>query len=197
VARGDYPAEPLSKSEVSALLAACDATSLTGQRFRALLVVMWRCGLRCSEALALRPVDVDFERGTVRVRFGKGRKARVVGLDDDGLVEVRAWVGARELAGLGAAQWLFCSIVRNSGGRMSARYVRAQTARLAARAGISHRVHPHALRHTCAVELTEEGWPVPDISRQLGHESLNTTQVYVDHLLPVGIVSRARGRSWA
>src|SRR6266487_3719423 len=78
---GDRPPEPLSSAEVRALLAACSPESLTGMRARALLVVLWRAGLRCAEALALRPCDVDFAAGTIRVRFGKGRKARTVGID--------------------------------------------------------------------------------------------------------------------
>lgn len=79
---------------------------------------------------------------------------------------------------------------------MSPRYVRAEVARIAKRAGVLHRVHPHGMRHTHAVELRREGWDIPLISRQLGHASVATTQIYVDHLHPAEVIDRARSRSW-
>jgi integrase/recombinase XerD len=194
---GDRPPEPLAPAEVRSLLAACSPETLTGMRNRALLVVLWRAGLRCAEALALRPCDVDFAAGTLRVRFGKGRKPRTVGTDDEALTVVRAWLGAREAAGV-VSDFLFCNLKRGCTGEpMQPRYVRAEVARIARRAGVAHRVHPHGLRHTHAVELRQEGWDIPLISRQLGHSSIATTAVYVDHLFPAEVVGRARARSWA
>jgi integrase/recombinase XerD len=193
---GDRPPEPLSGSEVRALLAACDAETLTGLRNHALLVVLWRCGLRCAEALALRPSDVDFEAGTVRVRFGKGRQARTVGIDGSALAVLGFWIDARAGAGIGDGA-LFCRLAGQRGAVLSPRYIRATIARLAAKAGIDKHVRPHGLRHTHAVELRREGWPVPEISRQLGHASIATTQIYVDHLYPSEVVDRGRARTWA
>jgi site-specific recombinase XerD len=69
-------AEVLSQAEADALIAACSATSRTGVRNRAPITVLYRAGLRISEALALRPADVDPERGTVRVMDGKGHGRR-------------------------------------------------------------------------------------------------------------------------
>ena len=69
-------------------------------------------------------------------------------------------------------------------------------ARLGRKAGIGHRVHAHGLRHTHAVELRKEGWSVPLISRQLGHASIATTQIYVDHLFPAEVVELAQRREW-
>jgi site-specific recombinase XerD len=158
-----------------------------------LLVVLWRGGLRCSEALDLRPVDVDFGAGTIRVLHGKGDRARTVGVDDQALDAIRYWLEARDTAGITSVN-LFCTI---AGGRLSARYVRAMTARLAVRAGVAHRVHPHAMRHTMAVELAQEGWPVTQIQQQLGHESASTTDIYLRHLYPAEVIARARSRAWA
>jgi site-specific recombinase XerD len=186
------PAEILTAAELGALLAACGSGS-TGLRNRALLVVLWRAGLRCSEALALRPVDVDFSGGCIRVLHGKGDRARTVGVDGQALEVVRAWLGVREALGV-ASPWLFCT---RRGGRVSDRYVRALTARLAQQAGIEHRCHPHGLRHTHAVELRKEGWDVPLISRQLGHSSIATTETYLNHLHPQEVIDRARSRVWA
>jgi site-specific recombinase XerD len=187
-----FPAEPLTGDEVRALLAACGGDRLTDVRNHALLVTLWRAGLRCSEALSLRPVDVDFERGTIRVLHGKGRKARTVGIDDTALAVLAVWIERRPLPAA-ADGALFCT---TAGTPMCTRYVRAMVARLAVKAGIRHRVHPHAMRHTHAVELSREGWPVPLISRQLGHSNVGTTDTYLNHLFPAEVVDRARARSW-
>jgi integrase/recombinase XerD len=191
-----FPAEPLSAGEVRQLLAACDSGTLTGMRDHALLVTLWRAGLRCSEALKLRPSDVDYQRGTIRVLLGKGGKSRTVGADDAALAVLGIWADARAAAGIGDGP-LFCSVQRNPGRPMATRYVRALVARLAVRAGIGHRVHPHSLRHTMAVELAREGWPVPLISRQLGHSNVATTDIYLAGLYPAEVIGRARARTWS
>jgi site-specific recombinase XerD len=188
-----YPAEWLTPAEMRALLAACDGTTLAGMRNRALITVLWRAGLRCSEALDLRPANIDFAAGTVRVLRGKGGKPRTAGIDGQAVEVVRAWLGMRDASGI-TSPYLFCT---RDGGRMHPRYVRAEIGRLAARAGIGHRVHPHALRHTMAVELAREGVPVPYISRQLGHSNIGTTSVYLANLQPAEVIDRMRARAWA
>lgn len=194
---GDRPPEPLAPAEVRALLRACPGDTLTGVRNHALLVVLWRAGLRCAEALALRPSDIDFGAGTIRVRFGKGRRNRCVGIDDSALAVIGLWLDARQAAGV-PGEVLFCTVQKGHVGYpMSPRYVRALVARLAVRARIRHRVHPHGLRHTHASELSREGWPVSFISRQLGHSSSAVTAVYIDHVHPREVIDRARAREWA
>jgi integrase/recombinase XerC len=165
-------------------------------RDHALLVVMWRAGLRCSEALELRPSDINFEAGTIRILYGKGRRARTVGIDDAALAAVSVWIDARSAAGIIDGP-LFCRLHVRPGAPLSTRYVRQQMTRLAVKAGVRHRVHPHGLRHTHAVELRREGWQIPQISRQLGHSSIATTQTYVDHLYPAEVIDLARSRTWA
>lgn len=188
-----YPAEILTNAEVRALLAACDGTTFTGMRNRALLVVLWRAGLRCSEALDLRPVDVDFGAGTIRVLHGKGDKSRTVGCDGQALDVVRAWLGVRQVAGVESV-YLFCT---RAGHRLMPRYVRALMTRLGRKAGVGRRVHAHGLRHVHAVELVTEGWPVTLIQRQLGHGSVATTDIYLNHIHPAEVIDRARARTWA
>ena len=75
-------------------------------------------------------------------------------------------------------------------------YVRTLLPRLATKAGIDKRVHPHALRHSMAFELMWEGVPVPLIQAQLGHASLATTQRHLDHLAPVQVVEVMQRREW-
>lgn len=194
--KGDRPAEPLTAEEVRALLAACAGDTLTGIRNHALLVVLWRAGLRIGEALRLKPSDVDFGAGTIRVLHTKTREARTVGIDGQALDVLRAWLGARQAAGLGDDGLLFCRLKGEPGAKLSARYVGQQMVRLAEAAGVAHRVHPHGLRHTMAVESVREGVPVPKISRQLGHRSVSTTQTYIDHLYPAEVIDVYRARSW-
>jgi site-specific recombinase XerD len=192
---GDRPAEPLAPEEVRALLAACSDT-LSGIRDHALLVTLWRAGLRIGEALSLRCSDVNFDQGTIRVLHTKTRQARTVGIDGQALDVIRAWMDARSAAGITSGP-LFCRLKGQPGASLSARHVGQQLVKLAARAGVNHRVHPHGLRHTMAVELVREGQPVTKISRQLGHSNIATTSIYLDHLYPAEVVEMGRARTWA
>ena len=194
---GDRPAQPLRPEEIRALLCARNGDSLSSVRDHALLVTMWRSGLRVSEALGLIPADVDFGVGSITVRHGKGRKSRVVGIDDAALAVVSVWMNARTAAGIGDAGPLFCRLRFDPGAPLSARYVRAMMTRTAAKAGVRRRAHPHALRHSLAFESVQEGVPITKISRQLGHSSIATTQLYCDHLLPADVVDAYRSRAWS
>jgi site-specific recombinase XerD len=156
------PVEILSPDEVRALIRASSNRAPTGIRNRALIVVMYRGGLRLAEALALMPKDVDTRTGTVRVLRGKGRKARTVGLDPGAMAVLERWLDKRARLGLNGRQPLFCSITKGApfGRPLHPQYVRQALNRLAERAGIEKRVHPHGLRHAHAAELAAEGVPV-------------------------------------
>ncbi len=187
-----YPAEVLTSAEVAALMAAMNGGA-TGDRNRALVAVLYRAGLRLSEALALKPSDVDAASGTIRVLAGKGRKARVVGVDAGGLLYVERWRRRREALGLGRRRLLFTGL---DGSAWSPQAVRQALRHAARRAGITKRVHPHGLRHTHAAELSEEGVPVAVIQKQLGHASLAVTSRYLDHIAPAEVIALGRGRTW-
>jgi integrase len=196
MAIGDRPPEPLTVGEVKALLAAADDGTAAGRRNRALLVLLWRTGLRCSEALSLRPSDVNTAAGTVRVLRGKGRRARTVGIDPTAAAVLEEWMVQREFLGLNGGP-LFPALMGPGKGRpLDPRYIRALMSRLGRKAGVDHRVHAHGLRHTHAVELLREGWSVVHISRQLGHANLATTQTYLDSLHPSEVVRLAQVRDW-
>jgi integrase/recombinase XerD len=193
-----YPAEIYTGEELNRLLAAC-GRGLAGMRNRALIVVMWRCGLRVDEACQLHPRDVDLERGTVTVRHGKGDKRRVVGIDPQAGAVVARWLEIRgRMLGRRHAT-LFCTIQHDKlgvGRQLHTNEVRAFLARAARRADIDKRVHPHGLRHTFAVDLLREGVNVTVIQRLLGHTDLATTARYLDHLLPFEAVKVAIARDW-
>lgn len=201
-----YPPVVLAADEVRALMAACSRSAPTGIRDRALIALLWRTGLRISEALDLRPGDVDAKRGTVRVGNGKGGKHRTVGIDDDALVLVERWQDVRSARGISGRAPLFCTITedeprpdlrrerRERGTRLSGQQVRAMLKRRAARAGVERRVSPHAFRHTMSAEWVEEGRTLQQIQAQLGHASLDGTAHYLRKIAPVDLVRIARDR---
>jgi len=172
------PPEVFTEAEVRALIGACTTRGVTGHRNRALLAVLWRTGIRISEALELRPHDVDFKNGTVRVRRGKGLKPRTTVLSDlDALPLVERWLEERaKLPAVGQGAPLLCTL---KGTPTDPSYARHLLPRLAKRAGLERRVHPHGLRHTHAADLALAGVPVLAIQQQLGHTSLVTTANYL------------------
>ena len=187
------PAEPMTAHEVEALIRACSNRAPTGVRNRALIVLLWRGGLRISEALALRPKDLDANRGTVRVLHGKGDKARTIGLDPGAWAVIQRWLDRRLVLGFNGRQTVFCTL---AGRRLYTSYVRTLLPRLARKAGIEKRAHAHGLRHTHAVELLSEGIDIGIISKQLGHASIAETARYLDHIAPQAVVDTMRSRRW-
>jgi len=188
-----FPPEILTPDEVLAILEACGGT-LLGARNRALLTVLYRSGLRCAEALALRPKDIDLAVGSIAVLHGKGDRSRIVGIDPGAAPIITTWMERREAELApppGTA--LFCSRRCKP---MTKSSVRELLIRLASSAGITKRVHPHGLRHTMAYELLMEGLPVPIIQRQLGHTSLATTDRYLDHIAPIEVIEFIQTREW-
>ena len=191
--RRRFPPEVLSHTEALALISACGANAATAVRNRALLAILYRCGLRISEALQVRPKDLNLEHGMVRVLFGKGGKSRTVGIDAQAAAIVGDWVAARAAWCPHVGSPLFCS---RSGRRLTGAYVRRLLPELGRKAGIDKRVHAHGLRHTHAAELRSEGIDIGIISKQLGHSSITTTARYLDHIAPMAVIEAVRGREW-
>jgi site-specific recombinase XerD len=173
-----YPAEPLTPAEVDSLIAQCSRRAPTGIRNRALLTLLYRSGLRVSEILALRPSDVNFDKHSIRLLDTKSGRAQTRGFHasaDDALMR---WTDKRSELGFRSGP-LFCTL---DGGPVSDDYVRVLLRRVARKARVEKRVHPHGLRHTFASELSAAGTPVTVISKLLGHSSVATTVRYIDHL---------------
>ena len=103
------------------------------------------------------------------------------------------WVEKRRRMGINGRARLFCTL---QGRPMHASYVRTMLVRVADKAGVEKRVHPHGLRHSMAYEAMWEGMPVPVIQAALGHASLGTTQRYLDHLAPKDVVEATQRREW-
>ena len=177
------PIALLSPDDVDRLVAGCSRRAPSGIRDGALVWVLYGAGLRVSEALALLPADLDLDRRQVRVRAGKGGKARTVGLLPGAVPWIERWIRRRSELGVGRSRPLFCQITRGKiGAALSRQAVDAMLKRRAARAGLElHRIHAHALRHSLAVRMAEK-LPVSVVQAQLGHSSLATTSVYLAHL---------------
>jgi integrase/recombinase XerD len=186
-------ADLLTTAEVEALLRACSSRAATGVRNRALIALLWRTGLRISEALALKPKDVDLSSGLLTVQHGKGDKRRVVGLDAGTAALLERWLERRGKLGLAASAPVFCTL---DGVAVDPSYVRHLLPRLARRAGITKRVHAHGLRHRHAVDLVEEGASLTTVRELLGHSSAATTSRYLTRIGASEAVAFARQRRW-
>ena len=121
---------------MKALIRACSKRAITGIRNQALIVVLYRAGLRISEALALLPKDLDANGGMIRVLHGKGDKARVVGLDAGAWAILQLWLDRRAAAGISSRAPVFCTL---KGKPLKSAYVRKLLPRLARKAGIDKR----------------------------------------------------------
>jgi site-specific recombinase XerD len=185
----DLPAQPMTPAEVASIIGACSAKSRTGIRNRALLTLLYRSGLRISEALALRPADVNLERRSLRLLDTKSGKAQTRGFHPSADDALARWIDTRKQLGFRNGP-LFCTL---DGTPLHPQYVRNVLGRLAVKAGVDKRVHPHGFRHTFAVELEQAGTPVTVISKLLGHSSVAVTSRYLDHLTNHQAVSALGG----
>ncbi|MBA7473104.1 Tyrosine recombinase XerC [subsurface metagenome] len=187
-----YPIELLRSDEVVSLIDANRRCS-TGVRNRSLIAVLWRSGLRLGEALALRARDIDLSTGKINVRSGKGGRQRICGTDTMTISLIEQWLAVRKELGINSRCQLFSTL---KGGQIRQEYVRQMLSRLAARAGITKRVHAHALRHSFASELVNEGLPITEIRDSLGHKHLSTTAVYLNMIAPHERVKKLHDRKW-
>jgi site-specific recombinase XerD len=140
------------------------------------------------------PKDLNSDAGTIRVLRGKGRKPRLVALDAGAWAVLQVWLERRSQLGISTRAPLFCTL---QGDSIKTAYVRAMLPRLARKAGIQRRVHPHAFRHSFAFELVNERTPLHVVQAALGHASIATTDRYVRHLNPTAVVEALRSREWS
>jgi site-specific recombinase XerD len=186
-----YPPDPPRPEEIIVVMRRA-GHDRHGLRLRALIAVLWRGGLRISEALALRETDIDERRGSLLIRHGKGDKRREAGMDQFGFEQLAAWLIHRVSLPVGP---LFCVIDGPTRGRRwAATAARAELRQLATDAGVRRRFAPHQLRHAHAVELAREGVAVNIIQRQLGHTDLGTTSTYLQGIDPSEIIDAVRSR---
>lgn len=183
----------LTARDIEALITACSRRAPTGIRNRALIAITWRCGLRISETLALKPKDVDLDEAILVVQHGKGDKRRVLGLDAGTVELVQRWQTTRASLRPSRQAPLFCTL---KGTSLDTSYIRHLLPRLAARADLQKRVHAHALRHTFATELEAEGTSLSTIRDALGHSSAAVTDRYLRRISGSAVTETLRRRDW-
>jgi integrase/recombinase XerD len=166
----------LNRAEVARLLAAPGGADPSALRDRALLELMYACGLRASEAVGLAVADVDLDHGVLRAR-GKGAKERLVPVGREAVAAVRAYLqrGRPALVGLRDEPHLF---VNHRGGPLSRQGLYKIVQRHARTAGLAGRMSPHTLRHTFATHLLAGGCDLRAVQEMLGHADVATTQIY-------------------
>jgi site-specific recombinase XerD len=191
-----FPPQTVADDETRRLLDACNRGA-TGARNRALLVLLREAGLRVGEAVQLRMTDLDFATGAIRIRAGKRTRGkrkkafmpRTSAVTSTGAAVLQEWIRWREQHGIATDAPFLCTL---AGEPLWTSYVRALCARLARRAGIAKRVHPHAFRHSFAADLARRGLPMNAIQAALGHKSLATTGIYLAHVAPDELVAMLR-----
>jgi integrase/recombinase XerD len=166
----------LSRDEVAALLAVPRGTDPAALRDRALLELMYACGLRASEAVGLEVRDLDLKAQVLRAR-GKGGKERLVPVGREAVGAVKAWLarGRPALVGPGAESRLF---VNRRGTGLTRQGLYKIVQRHARAAGLEDRMSPHTLRHTFATHLLAGGCDLRSVQEMLGHADIATTQIY-------------------
>ncbi|MFW3163266.1 site-specific tyrosine recombinase XerD [Pseudomonas syringae pv. syringae] len=166
----------LSEADVEALLAAPDLSEPIGERDRAMLEVLYACGLRVTELISLTLEQVNLRQGVLRV-MGKGSKERLVPMGEESIVWVERYLrGARdELLGGKPSDVLFPS---TRGDQMTRQTFWHRIKHQATVAGIGKSLSPHTLRHAFATHLLNHGADLRVVQMLLGHSDLSTTQIY-------------------
>ena len=166
----------LTRGEIEKLLSQPRGTAPAALRDRALLELMYACGLRASEAIGLELMDVDIDEGVLRAR-GKGSKERVVPIGQAAIGALRPYLdrGRPALVKGSAEKHLF---VNFRGGSLTRQGLYKIVRRHALTAGLADRMSPHTLRHTFATHLLAGGCDLRSVQEMLGHADVSTTQLY-------------------
>ena len=173
---GERLPEVLSTAEVDRLEAAVDLSKPEGQRNKAIIEVLFSCGLRVSELVNLKWSDVYREERFVRI-LGKGSKERLVPISDRALQEMQFWDNDRRCLPIkpGHEDYVF---LNRRGAKLTRTMILIIVKRLAAEAGITKTISPHTLRHSFATALLQGGADLRAIQAMLGHEDIGTTEIY-------------------
>ena len=169
--------EVLTVGEIDAMIAAIDLSTAEGHRNRAILEMLYSCGLRVSELCGLKLSDLFLDEGFIKVE-GKGGKERLVPISKRAVKELELWFVDRNQISIkpGSEDYLFLSLRR--GTPLSRITVFYWVKELAAAAGITKNISPHTFRHSFATHLLAGGANLRAIQAMLGHECISTTEIY-------------------
>lgn len=169
--------EVLNHEEVERVLAQIDLSSPAGRRNKAMLEVLYGCGLRVSELTQLRLSHVYFDQEFIRVT-GKGNKERLVPIGRMALKEIRNYLPDRHSLPKIEREHEDILFLNRRGRRLSRVMVFTMIKDLVAAAGIKKNISPHTFRHSFATEMIDRGADLRAVQEMLGHESILTTEIY-------------------
>ena len=174
--QSDHLPEVLSTAEVDLLEQAIDLSKWEGHRNRAIIEVLFSCGLRVSELTNLKLSNLYIEEQYIRV-MGKGSKERLVPISPRALDELNYWFADRNVMKIkpGEEDYVF---LNRRGQHLTRTMILIMIKRYAVEAGIKKTISPHTLRHSFATSLLEGGADLRAIQAMLGHESIGTTEIY-------------------
>ena len=173
---GDHLPEVLSTAEVDRLEASIDLSKWEGHRNKAIIEVLFSCGLRVSELVNLKLTNLYFDEEFVRV-LGKGSKERLVPISHRAIEELKWWFDDRNHMKIkpGEEDYVF---LNRYGKHLTRTMILIMIKRQAVEAGITKTISPHTSRHSFATALLEGGADLRVIQALLGHESIGTTEIY-------------------
>ena len=173
---GQHLPEVLSTDEVDILENSIDLSKWEGQRNRAIIEVLFSCGMRVSELVNLKLSNLFLNEQYVRI-FGKGAKERLVPISSKAIKELKNWFIDRNLMNIkpGEEDYVF---LNRRGAHLTRTMILIMIKRQAVEAGITKTISPHTLRHSFATALLEGGADLRAIQAMLGHESISTTEIY-------------------
>ena len=172
----DHLPEVLSTAEVDLLEQAIDLSKWEGHRNRAIIEVLFSCGLRVSELTNLKLSNLYIEEQYIRV-MGKGSKERLVPISPRALDELNYWFADRNVMKINPGEEDYVFLNRR-GHHLTRTMILIMIKRYAVEAGIKKTISPHTLRHSFATSLLEGGADLRAIQAMLGHESIGTTEIY-------------------
>lgn len=173
---GDHLPEVLTTEEVDRLEQAIDLSKWEGQRNKAIIEVLFSCGLRVSELVNLKMSALYLDEQFVRI-MGKGNKERLVPISENAIEQLKYWFIDRSHMNIkpGEEDYVF---LNRRGAHLTRTMILIMIKRLGAEAGIQKTISPHTLRHSFATALLEGGADLRAIQSMLGHESIGTTEIY-------------------
>lgn len=173
---GEHIPEVLSTEEVDMLIDAIDLTTDEGQRNRAIIEVLFSCGLRVTELVSLQLSCLYLDEGYIRI-IGKGNRERLVPVSRRAIDELTLWFRQRDEMRIkpGEEDYVF---LNRRGAHLTRHMIVHIVKDLALKAGIKKNISPHTLRHSFATALLEGGADLRSIQVLLGHEKISTTEIY-------------------
>jgi len=169
--------EILSVEEIDMLMGLIDLSKPEGQRNKAMIEVLYSCGLRVSELIGLKLSNIYFDQGFIRV-IGKGDKERLVPLSNKAIHEIELYLPDRNSLAAISRESEDILFLNRRGRKITRVMVFTIIRELSVRSGIKKKISPHTFRHSFATHLIDGGADLRAVQEMLGHESILTTEIY-------------------